>query len=179
MECLAVSKLPDGPNWLWEIKLDGYRAIAVKNGGMVSLWSRNRKSLNRQFPQIAEALKQLPDGTVVDGELVAIDDSARPNFNLLQNFRSAANRIRFYIFDLLLFEGRDLTQLDLVQRRDLAKSLPVQAAAPLRDNRLGVLVTWNPPHTRCCPQFARKDWKELSVNGRTACTNRASVPARG
>jgi ATP-dependent DNA ligase len=67
MECLPVSKLPDGPNWLWEIKLHGYRVIAVKNSGNLSLWSRNRKSLNRQFLQIVEALKELPDGTVVDG----------------------------------------------------------------------------------------------------------------
>jgi bifunctional non-homologous end joining protein LigD len=122
MECLPVSKLPDGPNWLWEIKLDGYRVIAVKNSGNLSLWSRNRKSLNRQFLQIVEALKELPDGTVVDGEVVAMGDD-RPNFNLLQNFKSEAKRVRFFAFDLLCFENRDLTGLSLVQRRELLRSV--------------------------------------------------------
>lgn len=123
MECLAVPKPPDGPNWIWEIKLDGYRAIAVKNEGKVSLWSRNRKSLNRQFPQIAEALADLPDGTVIDGEVVAIGDDGRPNFNLLQNFKSEAKRIRFFVFDLLSHQHQELTGLKLVQRRELLRSL--------------------------------------------------------
>lgn len=111
------------PDATEEIKLDGYRAIAVKNSGNVSLWSRNRKSLNRQFPLIAEALNELPDGTVVDGEVVAMGDDGRPNFNLLQNFKSEANRIRFFVFDLLCHQNRDLTRLDLVQRRELLRSL--------------------------------------------------------
>jgi DNA ligase D-like protein (predicted ligase) len=125
MECLSVSKLPEGAQWLWEIKLDGYRAIAVKSSDAVTLFSRKRKSLNRQFPYIVEALAGLPVGTVVDGELVAIDESGRPDFNLLQNFRSAASRIQYRVFDLLCLKGHDLTHLPLVERRALLKSLPI------------------------------------------------------
>jgi len=122
MECLAVSKLPDAPGWVWEIKLDGYRAIAVKDGA-VALFSRRKKSLGRKFPYIVEALAGLPAGTVVDGELVALDDHGRPEFNLLQNFRGAASRVHYYIFDILCCEGRDLTRLPLVERGALLKSL--------------------------------------------------------
>src|SRR5436190_13703469 len=93
MECLSVSKLPEGLEWLWEIKLDGYRALAVKSGNGVTLFSRRRKSLNRQFPYIVEALADLPAGTVVDGEVVALDDSGCPDF--LQNFRTQASRIHY------------------------------------------------------------------------------------
>jgi ATP-dependent DNA ligase len=74
MECLSVSKLPEDSRWLWEIKLDGYRAIAVKSASDVKLFSRQKKSLNTQFPYIVEGLANLPAETVVDGELVAIDD---------------------------------------------------------------------------------------------------------
>src|SRR5437879_12764742 len=117
MECLSVSKLPEGLEWHWEIKLDGYRALAVKSGTGVTLFSRRRKSLNRQFPYIVEALADLPAGTVVDGVVVAIDGSGRPNFNLLQNFRADASRIQYYIFDLLCWKDRDLMRVPLVDRR--------------------------------------------------------------
>jgi bifunctional non-homologous end joining protein LigD len=123
MDCLSVSKLPEGLGWIWEIKLDGYRALAVKSGNGVSLFSRRRKSLNRQFPNIVEALADLPAGTVVDGEVVAIDESGRPDFNLLQHFRAESSRIQYYIFDLLCWKDRDLTRLPLIERRELLKSV--------------------------------------------------------
>jgi ATP-dependent DNA ligase len=93
----------------------------VKSPTGVTLFSRNRKSLNRQFPYIVEALADLPEGTVVDGEVVAIDDSGRPNFNLLQNFRAEASRIQYYVFDLLRWKDRDLTRVPMVERRASAQ----------------------------------------------------------
>jgi DNA ligase D-like protein (predicted ligase) len=125
MECLSVSRLPEGATWLWEIKFDGYRALAVKSRTGLTLFSRRRKSLNRQFPYIVEALADLPAGTVIDGEVVAMDESGRPNFNLLQNFRAEASRIQYYVFDLLCWKERDLTRVPLVERRRLLKSLVV------------------------------------------------------
>jgi DNA ligase D-like protein (predicted ligase) len=122
MECLATSTLPDDPRWLWEIKLDGYRALAVKFGDEVTLFSRRRRSLNRQFPSVVEMLGDLPAGAVVDGELVALDASGRPDFNLLQNLDCEASCIRYYIFDLMCCRDRDLTQLPLLERRELLKS---------------------------------------------------------
>ena len=133
MDCLSVSELPEGLEWIWEIKLDGYRVLAVKSGAGVTLFSRRRKSLNRQFPYIAEALGDLPAGTVVDGEVVAVDESGRPNFNLLQNLRTEAPRIQYYIFDLLCWKDRDLTRVPMVERRALLKSLVV-----LRDKRIRI-----------------------------------------
>ena len=123
MDCLSVSKLPEGPTWLWEIKLDGYRAVAVKSGSAVTLYSRNKKSLNKRFPYIVEPLRGLQEGTVVDGEIVALDDDGRPVFNLLQNFTSEAGRVRYFVFDLLFYDNRDLTRLPLLKRRDMLRSL--------------------------------------------------------
>src|SRR5215467_4281299 len=125
MECLSVSKLPGGDQWIWEIKVDGYRALAVKSRIGLTLFSRRKKSFNRQFPNIVEALADLPEGTVVDGEVVAIDDTGRPDFNLLQNFRAEASRIHYYVFDLLCWNDRDVTGLPLIERRELLKSLVV------------------------------------------------------
>ena len=109
MECLAVPHLPDGVDWAYEIKLDGYRAIAINSNGRLNLFSKNGKSFNRQYPYIIEALSDLPENTVIDGELVALDDAGRPDFNLLQHSRSQASRICYFVFDLLIYSSRDLT----------------------------------------------------------------------
>jgi bifunctional non-homologous end joining protein LigD len=110
-------------NWPWEIKLDGYRAVAVKSAAAVMLYSRNRKILNKRSPYIVEPLRALRDGTVVDGEIVALDDDGRPVFNLLQNFTSESGRIRYFLFDLLCYKNHDLVRLPLVKRREMLRSL--------------------------------------------------------
>lgn len=123
MECLAVSTLPAGREWLYEIKFDGYRAIAVKSGGSLNLFSRQRNSFNSQYSLVFDALADLPDNTVIDGEVVALNESGRPDFNLLQHYRAEASRIHYFVFDLLVYNNRDLTQLPLIERRQIMKSV--------------------------------------------------------
>jgi ATP-dependent DNA ligase len=123
MECLPVPKLPVGEGWLYEIKLDGWRLESVKTGGKVMLYSRRGKSFNYQFSDIANALNYLPDETVIDGEVVAIDETGRPNFKLLQNFRSAGTNIRYFAFDILMHKGTELIRVPLSQRRQVLASL--------------------------------------------------------
>jgi bifunctional non-homologous end joining protein LigD len=103
MDCLPVSKLPEGLEWTYEIKLDGYRLEAVKNPGKITLYSRRRNVYNDKFGYVAEALEDLPDSTVLDGEIVAMDSAGRSDFNLLQNFRSAELQIHYYAFDVLMY----------------------------------------------------------------------------
>jgi DNA ligase D-like protein (predicted ligase) len=122
MLLLPTSGLPEGSTWAYELKLDGYRAIAIKTDGRVQLRSRNNKDFNRKYPAVVEGLAALPDETVVDGEIVALDDSGRPSFNLLQNYGTSDVPICYYVFDLLVLSGRDLMSEPLAQRRDLLRS---------------------------------------------------------
>ena len=134
MECLPVTKLPEGPQWSYEIKLDGYRLEAVKNASKTTLYSRRRHVLNNQFGYIAEALEGLQSGTVLDGEIVAMDTTGKSDFNLLQNFRSAETNIHYFVFDVLMHKGRLLTGLPLEERRAiLTKILP-------RNDHIGISV---------------------------------------
>ena len=123
MDCLPVSRLPEGPEWTYEIKLDGYRLEVVQSAGRTTLYSRRRNVLNQKFHYVASALRDLPDETVIDGELVALGPDGRPDFNLLQNFRSAEARIVYYAFDILIHKQRDLTDLPLSERRTILKNL--------------------------------------------------------
>jgi DNA ligase D-like protein (predicted ligase) len=122
MECLAVAKLPDGPEWVYEIKLDGYRALAINSNGKLGLYSRKQKSFHPRYQHVLDALRDLPAGSVVDGEIVALDDQGRPNFNFLQHSRSQATRICYFVFDLLVYDNHDLMELPLVERREILKS---------------------------------------------------------
>src|SRR5438067_574666 len=109
MECALVSKLPGGSDWTFEAKLDGYRAIGVRTSREAILYSRNGNNFNKRYPHVAEALRDLPTDTVIDGEVVASEDSGRPDFHALQHFKASASRIHYFVFDLLVFKGRDLT----------------------------------------------------------------------
>jgi DNA ligase D-like protein (predicted ligase) len=123
MDCLPVSRLPEGPEWTYEIKLDGYRLETVRSGGRTTLYSRRQNVLNQKFHYIATALKDLPDNTVIDGELVALGPDGRPDFNLLQNFRSAESRIIYYAFDILIHKQRNLVEVPLSERRAILSSV--------------------------------------------------------
>src|SRR5260221_1612887 len=128
MECALVPKLPDGSDWTFEIKLDGYRVIGVKSSRETILYSRNHKNFNKRFPQIAKALGDLPDDTVIDGEVVALDESGRPVFHSLSHFTDEASRIRYFVFDLLVLNGRDLTSLPLIERRRLLATIKLPSS---------------------------------------------------
>jgi bifunctional non-homologous end joining protein LigD len=89
----------------------------------VSLFSRRRNSLNAKFPYVAKALDHLPDGTVIDGELVALDEDGRPNFSRMQNYRSHATDINLFAFDIICLQNRDLSRLPLSERKKLLESI--------------------------------------------------------
>ena len=121
MLLLAVSNLPEGDQWAYELKLDGYRAIAMKTNGLVQLRSRNNKDFSRRYPSVAAAIRELPDETVIDGEIVALDESGRPSFNALQNYGSSNVPIFYYVFDVPVLSGQDLRSEPLARRRDLLR----------------------------------------------------------
>jgi ATP-dependent DNA ligase len=117
MLLLRTERLPEGSTWLYELKLDGYRAIAAKSGGTVHLWSRNENDFGARYPSIAKALAKLPDETVVDGEIVALDETGKPSFNALQNYGSSQTPLIFYLFDVPVLAGRDLRAEKLETRK--------------------------------------------------------------
>jgi bifunctional non-homologous end joining protein LigD len=119
MLLLRQERLPEGPGWVYEIKLDGYRALAIKSDGKLALRSRNGNEFNSRYPAIAKALQALPDETVVDGEVVALDGEGRPSFNLLQNYISFKALLIYYVFDVITLDVCDLKGEPLTRRRTL------------------------------------------------------------
>src|SRR6202163_3898999 len=115
MLLLRTEKLPEGKDWLYELKFDGYRALAIKSGGRVQLRSRNDNDFTTRYSSITDALSGLPDDTLVDGEVVALDADGKPSFNMLQNYGSATAPLHFFVFDLLVLNGRDVTSEPLVK----------------------------------------------------------------
>jgi len=122
MLLLRTEGLPEGSEWQYELKLDGYRAIAIKTDGKVQLRSRNNNDFSGRYPHIVRALAPLPNDTVVDGEVVAFDESGRPSFNTLQNYGSSKVPIFYFAFDLLILAGQDLRSETLDVRRELLRT---------------------------------------------------------
>jgi bifunctional non-homologous end joining protein LigD len=129
MLATAIAKPFDDSEWLYEIKWDGYRAVAYIQDGNTRLVSRNQNDLTRQYPELhdlASAIKA--ESAVLDGEIVALDEQGRASFSLMQqrtgmreHGRRAAPRpdiaIRYYLFDLIWIDGVDLRRASLVDRK--------------------------------------------------------------
>jgi len=135
MKARLVESLPVSENWLLELKHDGYRAIAVKDGSAVELFSRNHLKLTTKFPTVADAVRRLPaTRCVLDGEIVALDERGHGSFQLLQNAEriSDAGALVFYVFDLLNLDGRNTRHLPLTTRRELLQPVIAEASDPMR-----------------------------------------------
>jgi bifunctional non-homologous end joining protein LigD len=140
MAARVVDHLPEGDDWMYEVKFDGYRALLMKNGERVQIRSRNDKDLTNTYPSVAASGHRLrAHQAVLDGEIVAVDANGRPSFQALQH-RAAhpGHSIAFYAFDLLHLAGEDLTGATLQERR---------AQLPKVLNDSGVLLSIELPGT--------------------------------
>jgi len=122
MNCTLIKKLFNNPGWLYELKLDGYRIIAIKNKKDIKLYSRKSLDYSKYYPVVIKSLTNIPHDAVLDGELVVPDEKGRPSFDLLQKYREGMP-IVYYLFDLLWLDGYDVTNLKLTQRKELLKQI--------------------------------------------------------
>src|SRR5215203_3917010 len=137
MLLLRTDSLPnDGDRWEYQLKFDGYRAIAFKTAGKIHLRSRNDNDFSVRYSNVVKGLAKLPDETVIDGEVIALDDGGRPSFNILQNYGSSKAPVLYFVFDVMVLAGRDVMH----EKKILPKlGEPVRYAAPL-DATLPVLI---------------------------------------
>ena len=147
MKALTFEALPAG-NWLYEVKIDGYRALGFKNGKEARLVSRNQKDFTK-FPELKAALKSLSaEQFIIDGEIAALDPKGGSSFQLLQAYEIGEQRppLVYYAFDLLFLEGADLRKQPLFERRrqleKLLKKAPedIRFSAELRGNKAQLLA---------------------------------------
>ncbi len=136
MLAVAVEHAFDRPGWLFEVKWDGYRALGEISGGKARLYSRHDKTLNGQFPALAQSLATLPFDALLDGEIVVVDQSGRADFQLLQDYgQSGRGDLLYYVFDLLYIEGFDLKMLPLSRRKGILREvLPSMPFVRLSDH---------------------------------------------
>src|SRR6266699_563756 len=135
MKAKLVEKPPATGDWIYELKFDGIRLIAVKTDKKISLLSRNQNELGTRFPEIVKAIKNLPAGEcLIDGEVVALDEKGRSSFQLLQarEMEGRKSPVYFYAFDLLQLDGTDLVGLPLDARKNVLEELCGDAGDPIR-----------------------------------------------
>jgi bifunctional non-homologous end joining protein LigD len=179
MAAQVVKKLPEGDDWIYELKFDGYRALIIKDEQRVELRSRNNKDLTGMYRGIAAAgLRLNAHQAVVDGEIVALDAQGSPSFQALQHRGShAGHHIAYYAFDLLHLDGTDLTGRPLLNRRArlsrllegadllLSKELPGSPAAIVDAVRgLGLEgVIAKRKNSLYAPGERSNDWQKLKL----------------
>jgi bifunctional non-homologous end joining protein LigD len=124
MLATAVDKPFDGDEWLYELKLDGYRAIAELNGPKTLLYTRNGLDLREIYPSIVEELRKIKIRAVIDGEIVVLDEKGKPSFQELQNYTSQSKLpLLFYVFDILSFDNHQLKDIPLIERKKMLKKI--------------------------------------------------------
>lgn len=124
MLCMLVDEPFNRENWIFEIKWDGYRAIGTKNGSDTDLYSRNHIDFASKYPPVVQALKLLEHDVILDGEIVATDEEGVAHFEWLQNWsRHQQGTLQYQIFDLISYNGRDIRDMPLTQRRLLLRML--------------------------------------------------------
>ena len=139
MLATLVNRPFDDPDWVYEIKWDGYRTLAFIQKKKVSLLSRNNKSFDKKFYPIFDLLSTWTINVVLDGEIVALDEKGRSNFNDLQNWRSEADaELAFYVFDILWYEGKNLMGLPLTERQAILKAI-----LPADDDHIRLSTVFN------------------------------------
>jgi len=138
MMAVSAATLPVGAEWSYEVKWDGYRAQAVKDGAVVSLASRNLKNITKQYPSVAAAAARVgAAAAVLDGEIVALDAEGRPSFQALHHSTLDGLSIVYYAFDLLHLNGRDLTRRPLDERRAALRDIVGDSGILLSDPLAG------------------------------------------
>jgi bifunctional non-homologous end joining protein LigD len=173
----------DDPDWVYEVKWDGYRALAFINKGEVELVSRNNKDFGARFYPIYKILKSWKINAVVDGELLVLNEKGISNFSDLQNWRSEADgELVFYVFDILWYDGKNLMSLPLVQRQAVLKDV-----LPTNDDRIRLSKVFNASGTdffkaaermglegimakkadsTYSPDFRTKEWLKIKISKR-------------
>jgi len=196
----------DNPQWLFEIKWDGYRSVAFVDGGKARLVSRNQNDMTSQYPELRELPNYVRARTaVLDGEIVALDDSGRPSFSLMQQRTgiSGAGRkikagdrsvpIAYYVFDLLYLDGYDLTRVDLEKRKELLAGI-IAGSGLVRysDHHLqqGVALFEAARHqglegivakrrNSCYEQKRSREWLKMKITRRQECVIGGYTDPRG
>lgn len=124
MLCTLIDEPFDKPNWLYEIKWDGYRAIATKSEHDLQLYSRAGTDFSESYPPVLEALRDIAHNVILDGEIVVVDDQGKPHFEWLQGWRkTGTGSLHYYIFDILWCDGHDVRTMPLSERKKLLKSI--------------------------------------------------------
>ncbi|PTR01080.1 bifunctional non-homologous end joining protein LigD [Mucilaginibacter yixingensis] len=183
MLATLVDKPFDDPDWLYEVKWDGYRAVSYVNKGGVEIQSRNNKSFNDKYYPLRKLMEKWAVNLVIDGEIVVLKDNGQSDFGSLQNWRSEADgHLSYYVFDLLWYEGKNLTHLTLAKRRKILENV-----IPADDDRIRLSQVFNAKGTEFfdaakrmglegiiakkadstyTPGLHSKEWLKIKVNKR-------------
>ncbi|RPI57401.1 MAG: hypothetical protein EHM55_01900 [Acidobacteria bacterium] len=138
MAALLVERLPSGDAWLYEAKFDGYRALVMKDGAKVRILSRKGHDLTADYPSVRDAVAALnAKSALLDGEIVAFDESGRPSFQQLQHRSARVTAIRYFAFDLLHLNGADLQSEPLMARRNALQNLVSRSGVEFSDELPG------------------------------------------